>query len=129
MPPLNRRVLTNRLGGGSCISWIHFADLNRMFIEAIERKDLSGTLNATAPNPVTNKEFMPELRHALHRPPSPPTPAWSVRLGSSLMRTEPSHALSGCRCAPKRFLEAGLSFQFPDLSGALKSICREERHV
>jgi uncharacterized protein (TIGR01777 family) len=108
--------------GEQFISWIHLADLNRMFIEAIERKDLSGTFNATAPNPVTNKEFMRELRRVLRRPSSPPMPAWAVRLGSWLMRTESSLALSGCRCAPKRFLEAGFSFQFPDLCGALKDI-------
>jgi uncharacterized protein (TIGR01777 family) len=108
--------------GKQYVSWIHLTDLNRMFLEAMERKDVSGTFNATAPNPVTNKEFMRELRRVLHRPSCPPTPAWGVRLGSWLMRTEPSLALSGCRCAPKRFLEAGFRFQFPDLSGALKNI-------
>jgi uncharacterized protein (TIGR01777 family) len=108
--------------GKQYISWIDCADLNRMFIEAIERKDLSGTFNATAPNPVTNKEFMRQLRRALHRPLALPTPALGVRLGAWLMRTEPSLALSGCRCAPKRFLEAGFSFQFPDLRAALKNI-------
>ena len=110
--------------GKQYISWIHLADLNRMFTEAIERGDLSGTFNATAPNPITNKEFMRELRRVLHRPWSPPAPAWGVRLGSWLMRTESSLALSGCRCAPKRFLEAGFSFQFPDLRPALKNIYR-----
>ena len=109
--------------GRQYISWIHLSDLNRMFIEAIERKDLSGTFNATAPNPVTNMEFMSELRRVLHRPWGLPAPAWGVRLGSSLMRTEPSLALSGCRCAPTRFLEAGFNFQFPHLSEALKNIC------
>jgi len=108
--------------GKQYVSWIHLADLIRMFIEAIERKDLSGTFNATAPNPVMNKEFMHELRRVLHRPWSPPTPAWGVRLGSWLMRTESFLALSGCRCAPKRFLEAGFSFQFPDLRAALENI-------
>jgi hypothetical protein len=83
---------------------------------------LSGTFNAVAPSPVTNKEFMRELRRALHRPWGLPAPDWSVRLGSLLMRTDSSLALSGCRCAPKRFLEAGFSFQFPDLGSALKNI-------
>ena len=108
--------------GEQYISWIHHADLNRMFIEAIERKDLSGTFNATAPNPVTNKEFMSELRRVLHRPWSPPVPSWGVRMGSWLMRTDSSLALSGCRCAPQRFLEAGFSFRFPDLRAALENI-------
>src|SRR5439155_13852922 len=99
------------------------------FVEAIERKDFSGTFNATSPNPVTNKEFMGELRRVLHRPWSLRAPAWGVRLGSGLMRTESTLALSGCCCAPKRLIEAGFSFQFPDLSEALKDRGRpRQRH-
>ena len=56
---LTRWFLGRRGGSGrQYISWIHLADMNRMFIEAIERDDLAGTFNATAPNPVTNAEFM-----------------------------------------------------------------------
>jgi uncharacterized protein (TIGR01777 family) len=109
-------------GGKQFISWIHVEDLSRMFIEAIERDELAGTFNAAGPNPVTNREFMRELRRALHRPWSPPAPEWAVKLGSRLMGTEPSLALTGCRVAPKRFLEAGFKFQFPELPGAFKNL-------
>jgi uncharacterized protein (TIGR01777 family) len=109
-------------GGKQFISWIHVGDLSRMFIEAIERDELAGTFNAVGPNPVTNREFMRELRRVLHRPWSPPAPEWAVKLGSRLVGTEPSLALTGCRVAPKRFLEAGFKFQFPELSGALKNL-------
>ena len=120
---LTKCFLGSAAGSGQqYVSWIHLADLNRMFIETIERKDLSGTFNATAPNPVTNKDFMGELRLALHRPWSPPAPAWGVRLGSWLMRSESSLALSGCRCAPRRFLDAGFRCQFPELRAALRNI-------
>jgi uncharacterized protein (TIGR01777 family) len=108
--------------GKQFISWIHIEDLSRMFIEAVARDDLTGTFNAVAPNPVTNREFMRALRRALHRPWSPPAPEWAVKLGSRLMGTEPSLALAGCRVAPKRFVEAGFKFQFPDLGGALEEI-------
>ena len=109
-------------GGGQFISWIHIGDLSRMFVEAIAREELAGTFNAVGPNPVTNREFMRELRHALHRPWSPPAPEWAVKLGARLMGTEPSLALTGCRVAPKRFLEAGFKFQFPEFPGALKNL-------
>jgi uncharacterized protein (TIGR01777 family) len=109
-------------GGGQYFSWIHIADLTRMFIEAIDRGELSGTFNAVAPNPVTNAEFMRELRHALHRPWSPPAPEWAVWIGARLMKTESSFALTSCRCAPKRFLEAGFKFQFPGLPSAMKQL-------
>jgi len=108
--------------GKQFISWIHAGDLSRMFIGAIERDELNGTFNAVGPNPVTNREFMRELRRALRRPWCPPAPEWSVKLGSRLMGTEPSLALVGCRVAPKRFLEAGFKFQFPELPGALKNL-------
>jgi uncharacterized protein len=109
-------------GGGQFISWIHLADLTRMFMSAIENENLSGAFNATAPDPVTNADFMRELRHALHRPWGLPAPAWAVKFGSRLMKTEPSLALAGCRVVPARFLEAGFQFQFPDLCGTLKNL-------
>ena len=55
-----------------------------MFIAAIERENLSGTFNAVGLNPEMNRDFMHELRHALHRPWSPPVPKFVVRLGRAL---------------------------------------------
>jgi uncharacterized protein (TIGR01777 family) len=120
---LTRRFLGGAAGTGrQYISWIHLADMDQMLIESIERDDVVGVFNATGPNPVTNAEFMSELRRALHRPWCPPAPVWAVRLGSWWMQTEPSLALTGRRCAPKRFLQTGFKFQFPELRGALKDI-------
>jgi uncharacterized protein (TIGR01777 family) len=120
---LTKWFLGGTVGSGKqFISWVHLADLTRVFISAIENENLSGTFNATAPHPVTNAEFMRELRRAVHRPWSPPVPAWAVKLGSRLMKSEPSLALAGCRVVPKRFLETGFKFQFPDLRGALKNL-------
>jgi uncharacterized protein (TIGR01777 family) len=120
---LTRFFLGGRVGNGrQYISWIHVADLTRMFVEAIERSDLSGAFNATGPNPAANAEFMRELRRALHRPWSPPVPAWATRIGAFFMRTEPSLALTGRRCRPKRFLENGFHFEFPDLRRALADL-------
>lgn len=120
---LTKWFLGGTVGNGrQFMSWIHIADMNRMFLEAIGREELSGAFNATSPQPVTNREFMGELRRALHRPWSPPAPAWAVHVGSWFMRTEPSLALTGRRCAPKKFLDAGFQFQFPELRGALADI-------
>jgi uncharacterized protein (TIGR01777 family) len=108
--------------GKQFISWIHIIDLTRMFVEAIEREDLSGTFNAVAPNPVTNSEFMRELRRALHRPWSPPAPEFAVKFGARLMKSEPSLALAGCRVTPKRLLENHFQFQFSELRVALQNL-------
>ena len=120
---LTRRFLGGQVGSGrQYISWIHVTDLSRMVLASIENQELTGTLNATSPNPVTNAEFMRELRRALHRPWSPPVPEFAARIGSWLMGTEASLALVSQRCAPKRFLENGFNFEFPTLRPALTNI-------
>jgi uncharacterized protein (TIGR01777 family) len=122
---LTRLFLGGRVGSGmQYVSWVHVADLIRMFLEAIERPEISGVYNVTGPDPVTNAEFMRELRRALHRPWSPPVPAWATHIGAFFMRTEPSLALTGRRCRPKRFLESGFRFEFPELRGALANLYR-----
>ena len=108
--------------GKQFISWIHISDLTRLFVDAIENGRFSGTFNAVAPKPVTNREFMRELRRALHRPWSPPAPEWAVKFGARLMGSEPSLALAGCRCAPVKTLEAGFKFRFPSLRDALENL-------
>lgn len=108
--------------GRQYISWLHLHDLNRMFLWGIEREDLEGVFNATAPNPVPNAEFMRTLRQTLRRPWSPPAPAWAVRIGAYVMGTEASLALTGRRCVPKRFTEKGFSFRYPDLQEALRDL-------
>ncbi len=108
--------------GRQYVSWIHLADMNQMWLDSIERDDVVGVFNASSPNPVTNAEFMRELRRALHRPWCPPAPVWAVRLGSRLMQTEPSLALTGRRCLPGHFRERGFKFRFPELPGALADI-------
>lgn len=123
---LARLFLGGAAGAGrQYISWIHIADLVQMFVTVIQKDDYSGAFNAVAPNPVTNAEFMHELRRALHRPWSPPVPEFAVKIGARLMRGEPSLALTSHRCSPARFAEAGFKFQFPDLASALRNLCRK----
>lgn len=110
--------------GKQFISWIHLADLTRMVAMVAENERFSETFNAVAPNAVTNADFMRALRRALHRPWSPPAPKLAVELGARMMGTAPALVLSGQRCAPKRFSEAGFQFAFPDLGTALTDLCQ-----
>ena len=120
---LTRWFLGGQVGNGrQYLSWIHIADLSRMVLAGIENRELTGVFNATSPNPVTNAEFMRELRRALHRPWSPPVPEFAARIGSWLMGTEASLALVSQRCIPKRFLEKNFEFEFPELREALANI-------
>jgi uncharacterized protein (TIGR01777 family) len=120
---LTRWFLGGAVGnGGQFISWIHVDDVVQMFGRAIEQSGLTGIFNATAPVPAMNSEFMHELRHALHRPWSPPVPAPIARAGAWLIGSEGELALLSSRCVPRRLLEHGFQFQFPNLRDALANL-------
>jgi uncharacterized protein len=120
---LTKCFLGGAVGSGrQYISWIHLADLVRMFVAAVEQERFFGTFNAVAPNPVTNEIFMDELRKVLHRPKSPRVPEFAVWLGARVMGTEPSLALMSSRCTPERFFASEFKFQFPHLDAALKNL-------
>jgi uncharacterized protein (TIGR01777 family) len=120
---LTRWFLGGAVGSGrQFLSWIHVADLIQMFVSAIEQPELTGVFNATAPAPVTNREFMRELRCSLCRPWSPTVPAPFVRAGAWLMGSESDLALLSSRCAPRRFLEHGFQFQFATLREAFANL-------
>lgn len=111
--------------GGQYISWLHLHDLCRVFLHVIEDPTATGVYNATGPTPVTNREFMRTLRRVLHRPWSPPAPAFMVNLGARyLFRTEGLLALTGRRCYPARLQAAGFAFEHTDLELALVDVMR-----
>jgi uncharacterized protein (TIGR01777 family) len=108
--------------GRQYISWIHEVDLHRMIQRAITDQSMNGIYVATAPTPVTNQQFMQQLRKAVHRPWSPPVPAAMVRVGSWLMQTDPELALLGRRCVPTRLLHEGFVFDFPELDQTMNDL-------
>ena len=111
--------------GRQGISWIHERDLDRLFERAISDESMSGTYNATAPNPVSNAEFMREMRNALGAPIGLPAASWMVRLAAPLLlRTDPDLALLGRYCVSRRLKEEGFEFLFPDVRSALHDLYR-----
>ena len=111
--------------GHQYISWMHVRDFTRLVLWCVEHEEAAGVFNATGPAPVTNAEFMCELRCALKRPWSPRVPAWLVRLGSLLLRTEAVLALTGRRCIPDRLVESGFKFIYTNLESALADLIGE----
>jgi hypothetical protein len=126
---LARRGLGGKAGHGrQGISWIHEHDMNRLFARAISDSGMQGAYLATAPNPVSNAEFMRELRRALRVPFGLPAMSWKVRLGAALvLRTDPELALYGRYCVPRRLQEEGFEFSFPDLPSALRDLYGAKR--
>ncbi len=124
---LTRFFLGGQAGSGKqFVSWIHIDDVAHMILAAIEYAEIVGTYNATAPEPVTNRDFMNELRVVLNRPWSPAVPAVAVRIGSWLMGSEGKLALISQRALPQHFLMQDFPFEFPRLKPALRDLLSSE---
>ena len=123
LAPLARCYLGGTVGDGrQYVSWLHAKDFARLVLWCLARDGAEGVYNATGPAPVTNAEFMCELRCALRRPWAPRIPAPLVRTASWLMRTEAELALHGRRAIPDRLVEEGFKFMYTNLEAALADL-------
>lgn len=107
-------------GGKQYVSWIHVEDEVGILLWALDNERVSGTINATAPEPATNKEFSKALGRALNRPAIVPVPGFVLDLKFG---GEFGHVLrGGQRVIPKRTLELGYEFKHPELDEALMDL-------
>jgi len=105
--------------GRQVLSWIHRDDLVGLICFALANDHVSGPINATAPQAVTNREFARVLGRVMGRPAFLPTPGLILRLVLGEMA---DLVLTGQRVIPKRALEYKFAFQHPELEGALKNV-------
>jgi uncharacterized protein len=106
-------------GGEQFMSWIHIDDEVGLLLWALDNDRVSGIVNATAPNPVTNRELSKALGRALHRPAFMPVPKFAV---AALRGGELADAVAGgARVLPRRALDLGYEFRHPELDEALRS--------
>jgi uncharacterized protein (TIGR01777 family) len=105
-------------GGRHYMSWIHHDDLIALMIASGEDERFSGAINATAPEPVTNRDFSRALGRALHRPALVPVPG--VLLGA-LLGEMSQLATTGARVLPAKALVLGFEFARPQLPEALRA--------
>ena len=100
--------------------WIHRDDEVGLILWALDDPQVSGALNASAPNPVTNREFSKALGAALHRPAFVPAP----RLVVVALRGEEltKEIVGSFRVIPRRALDLGYRFRFAELEPALRDL-------
>jgi hypothetical protein len=120
MAPLFKKFIGGPIGSGvQWFSWIHQADHARAFRFIQENPQISGPVNFTAPYPVRNRELARALGRVLHRPSFMPTPAFMLRL---VLGEFADTLLTGQKVLPKRLLDAGFTFNFPNIEAALADL-------
>ena len=120
MLPLFRFGLGGKLGNGKqWWSWITLHDQLRAIQFVLENESISGPVNLTAPNPVTNQEFTSALARALRRPALFPAPAFALKIALGGFSTE---ILGSKKVLPGALQDAGFTFDFPHIGPALDAL-------
>jgi uncharacterized protein (TIGR01777 family) len=127
---LARYGLGGRAGDGrQFVSWIHEADFVAAVRWLIDHENIDGVVNVAAPNPLTNAEFMRELRQAYGIPFGVPSMTWMLELGAFFMRTETELILKSRRVVPGRLLEHGFAFRYLHWRDAAADLCARSKHA
>jgi uncharacterized protein (TIGR01777 family) len=120
IPPFKFGVGGPLAGGDFYMPWIHRDDEIGILLFALDNAAVSGTINATAPHPVTNRDFSKALGKALHRPSLVPAPRFAIR---ALRGEELTEQITGSyRVIPRRVLDLGYSFRFTEIEPALDDL-------
>ena len=116
MLPLFRFGLGGKLGSGKqWWSWITLHDVVRVISFALEHP-ISGPINVTSPNPVTNQEFTAALARAMHRPAVFPVPSLALKIALGGFSSE---VLGSKKVIPQALTEAGFTWDYPHVTEAL----------
>ena len=116
--PIFKLGLGGRLGSGSqYMSWITRKDLIDAFVWVMENDELSGGVNISSPNPVTNAEFTRALGREVGRPAVFSVPRFALKVAQGDLSDV---VLSSLRMAPERLDESGFEFRHPEIEGALQ---------
>jgi uncharacterized protein len=115
-----RLFMGGPLGGGrQWFPWVHLTDAVRAIRFLVEHEEAQGVYNLAAPGVLTNAEWARVIGQILKRPAWLPAPTLALRL---LLGESSTLVLDGQRALPKRLLEAGFTFQFPQAEAALRDL-------
>jgi NAD dependent epimerase/dehydratase family enzyme len=117
------RLVRTGFGGAAApgtqyMSWIHEADFVRAIDFLIAHAEMDGVVNVCSPFPIPNQDFMRDLRDAWGSQFGFDATEWMLEIGAFLLRTETELILKSRRVVPRRLLEAGFEFEFPEWQAA-----------
>ncbi len=108
--------------GQQFVSWIHDEDFLRSVDYLIARDEIDGVVNIASPDPLPNREFMKALRQAWGTSIGLPAAGWMLEIGTFFLRTETELVLKSRRVIPRRLVEDGFQFQFPEWGAAAQNL-------
>jgi uncharacterized protein (TIGR01777 family) len=108
--------------GSQRVSWIHMADFLTVIDWLIERRELDGVINVTAPGVVDNRELMEVFRGLSGLSFGLPLARWMLELGAWWLGTEAELVLKSRWVTPQRLLDSGFRFAWPELAGAAENL-------
>ena len=111
--------------GKQMYSWVYVEDTCRMIDWIAGHKEMEGTYNCVSPNAVTNEEFMEILRKTTGHVVGLPAYEWMLRIGAKIIGTEPELILKSRWVLPKKILESGFEFRYPNLKPVFEEIVRQ----
>ncbi|TMW70372.1 TIGR01777 family oxidoreductase [Alteribacter natronophilus] len=113
--------------GNQMFSWIHIEDLYQIVLFLKDREDLKGVFNCSAPQPVSNREFMRAMREANGVRFGLPSPAWMLEMGSVVIRTETELVLKSRWVLPESLEREGYTFTFKTIEETLETLNSSDR--
>ena len=108
--------------GKQYFSWIHESDFVCAIVFIIENKEIKGSVNMTAPNAVSNAQFMRSFRKILKIPFGIPTPNFLLNISKYITKTEPELILESSHLIPEKLKNAGFKFIYPTIEVALSNL-------
>jgi len=121
--PIFRKRLGSNLGSGrQWLSWVHELDLANIFLFLLDRKEVDGPVNCTAPEPVRNSEMTRAINDALgYSTILPAVPGFILKL---IQGEFGSVVLKGQKVLPRRLLDAGFKFRFPTFRESVRDVLK-----
>lgn len=115
--------------GNQFVSWIHETDFIRATEFLMTHNSLDGCFNLCSANPLPNRDFMESLRGAYGVPCGLPATKWMLEIGALCLRTETELILKSRRVVPRRLLEVGFEFAFPEWRVAASDLAQRWRQL
>lgn len=108
--------------GTQMFSWIHIEDVFRTIEFVKDNEHITGAINTSAPNPITNAQLMHLFRKNMNMPFGLPAPTWLLKIGAIMIKTETELILKSRWVIPQKLMDWGFTFSYNTVDAALKEI-------